>query len=658
MNFDQLGRIELANTVQLRPYVPREPLQYELMSDQEIFAGAGGTLVVDTEAYPNYFLIAFKDIKTGKVITFEHFGTDNMQKLCWIMQSYRTIGFNSNKYDIPLIWLYYQLFQTSPWLEGNNHTRTLKQASNQLIFNGLFPQALQTEFNFKIHKTPHIDLIEVCPLTGSLKLYGARLHSQRIQELPFPHDQDLTSEQIAIVRDYCINDLGVTELLFNNLSDQLSLRQSLSIEYKQDLMSKSDAQIAEAVICGELKRLTGKWPKKPDQQIGNTHTYKPPAFISFQTEKLQKLLTMISQAQYQVLENGRVIVPKEIENANINLGNNVYRIGNGGLHSSEKQCFIKADDNYLLFDRDVSSYYPAIILNCKLYPQHLGPDFLTVYHSIVERRLAAKKAKNTAVAEALKITINGTFGKLGSPYSVLYAPDLMIQVTVTGQLALLMLIEMLEENQIQVVSANTDGIMIKCGHNQPGLMNDIIQSWERYTGFTTEETEYAALYSRDVNAYLAVKKDGKSKGKNLYYDPWNSKEPRDLIFRLFKNPNAQICTEAAIKMVIQNVPIEKTIRECRDITRFVVVKNVTGGAHKDGYYLGKVVRWYYSSNTYGTINYIKSGNKVPDSEKGKPCLDLPLTFPDDIAYDIYISKTTEMLEDMAYFQKSKQMSFF
>ncbi len=648
MNFDQLGRIELSDAVQLRPYVPREPLHYEIMSDLEIFAGAGGTLIIDIEAYPNYFLIAFKDLKTGKVIIFENCDKEHMRKLCWIMQSYRTVGFNSNKYDIPLIWM----------SQSGTNVATLKEASNQLIFDGLFSQALQTKFNFKIYKTNHVDLIEVCPLTGSLKLYGARLHSQRIQELPFLHDQDLTHEQIAIVRDYCINDLGVTELIYNNLHDQLALRATLGVEYRQDLMSKSDAQIAEAVICGKLKRLTGKWPQKPKQQVGNTHTYKPPAFIQFLTERLQKLLVTISNAQYEVLENGRVIVPKEIENADISIGNGVYRIGNGGLHSSEKGSCVKSDANYFLFDRDVASYYPAIILNCGLFPQHLGSNFLTVYRALVERRLAAKKAKNTAIAEALKITINGTFGKLGSPYSVLYAPDLMIQVTVTGQLALLMLIEMLEGIEISVVSANTDGIMIKCNRNRIIDMRLCIEAWERKTKFITEETEYAALYSRDVNAYLAVKKDGTSKGKNIYYDPWNSKEPKDLIWRFFKNPNAQICTEAVIKLVTQNVPIEKTIRDCKDITRFVCVKNVTGGAHKDGHYLGKVIRWYYSSNIYGTINYIKNNNKVPDSEKGRPCMDLPLTFPDDIAYDIYIKRTIDMLEEMAYYQKNKQIAFF
>ena len=188
-------------------------------------------------------------------------------------------------------------------------------------------------------------------------------------------------------------------------------------------------------------------------------------------------------------------------------------------------------------------------------------------------------------------------------------------------------------------------------------MNEIVECWELNTGFATEETEYAALYSRDVNCYLAVKKDSKSKGKNDYYDPWNG-DPKDAIWRFHKNPDAQICTEALIKSITQNVPIEKTIRECKDITRFVCVTNVRGGTHKDGHYLGKVVRWYYATNVYGTINKVENGNKVPLTNKAKPLMDLPSEFPDDIAYDIYIQKAVDMGFDLAYFSKEKQIAFF
>lgn len=647
MNLDDEGLIICDKSVKLKPYQPRELMPFETLGDQELMTNAGGDLIVDCEFYPNYFLIAFKCIRTNKCVLFEQNNFDS-RKLAWIMHNYRTIGFNSIKFDIPLIWLAHNC----------PLPQILKDGATLLIVHEQSIKELQATYNFKIQPTKHIDLIEVCPLMGSLKLYGARLHSKRIQELPFHHEQNLTEIEMEQVKHYCCNDLSVTELIFNNLRDQLVLREQLSTEYKQDLMSKSDAQIAEAVICGELKRLTGYWPRKPKQQAGNVHSYTPPAFISFQTEKLQKLLEKIKAAKYQVLENGRVVVPEEIANVGVSIGNSTYRLGNGGLHSSEKQQAIKSNSDYILIDRDVASYYPTIILNCGLFPTHLGENFLTVYRALVERRLAAKAAKNSAVAEALKITINGTFGKLGSPYSTLYAPDLMIQVTVTGQLALLMLIEEIELRNIEVVSANTDGIIIKCPKYAKEYLNQIIQRWEQQTKFVTEETEYSALYSRDVNAYLAIKKDGSSKGKNIFYDPWNSKDVKDLIWRFHKNPNAQICTEAVIQHITKGEPIDQTIRRNRDITRFVCVKNVTGGAHKDGNYLGKTIRWYYSTEIHGTINYVKTNNKVPDSEFGRPVMDLPDEFPDDIRYESYIDKANEMLEDLAFTTKNKQMVFF
>ena len=52
----------------------------------------------------------------------------------------------------------------------------------------------------------------------------------------------------------------------------------------------------------------------------------------------------------------------------------------------------------------------------------------------------AQLAMYQAEDSSKKIQINGSFGKLGSKYSLLYAPDLLLQTTITGQLALLMLI--------------------------------------------------------------------------------------------------------------------------------------------------------------------------------------------------------------------------
>jgi len=500
-------------------------------------------------------------------------------------------------------------------------------------------------------------LIEVCPLKGSLKLYGGRLHAKRIQDLPWSDANYLEDWQIPITKDYCVNDLDTTELLMDNLSEQLKLRADLSVQYKTDLMSKSDAQIAEAVIGTELERISGKRLKKPD--LSELYfSFKPPSNMQFQTDYMKGILDFISNVKLSIDDNGRLNRPKEIADLKIKIGNGIYRMGIGGLHSSEENVSVVADEEYELIDRDVASFYPKIVLNCGLYPAHIGEDFLKVYNDIVERRLKAKKEKNLAISECLKITINGTFGKTGSPYSFLYAPEMTIQITVGGQLYLLMLIEAMELNGIQVVSANTDGFVMRVHKSKKKRMLEIIKDWETLTGFETEETKYKAIYSRDVNAYMAIKTNDEIKGKNVYYDPWRGKSAKDRYWTFQKNVNTQICVKAIEDLIIKNVPIETTIKECRDIKQFISVRNVTGGAHYNEEYLGKVVRFYFGLNRNKPIYYIKSGNKVADTDGCVPCMDLPTEFPNDINYLYYIEKTIEMLYDMAYYKRDKQIKFF
>lgn len=106
--------------------------------------------------------------------------------------------------------------------------------------------------------------------------------------------------------------------------------------------------------------------------------------------------------------------------------------------------------------------------------------------------------------EGGKLQINGTFGKTGSPYSVLFAPEMLIQTTMTGQLLLLMLIEWHEAYGIPVVSANTDGIVIYCHRDKLSLSEALIAEWENRTGLEMETTEYKSLHSKDVNNYIAI----------------------------------------------------------------------------------------------------------------------------------------------------------
>lgn len=629
-----------------RNFISSEALEpLDLFTDEELMKAAFSLLLVDIECYPNYFLIMFKQFNSNKVVYFELSpnSTINYKKLEWILWNFILVGFNSNNYDMILIYL---------CLKGLN-CEQLKSVSDRIINEELRVRQIEAEFKVKIpEKLNHIDLIEVAPLSASLKTYAGRLHCQKMQDLPFDPALHLTEEQAKITLHYCKNDCDNTDLLLNELAQQIKLRIDMSEEYGLDLRSKSDAQIAEHVLASEVAKINRNWPRRPPLLVGQTYAFGVPGFLAWAGPILQGVLGIVAKAVFTLEPSGAFKLPEELANLKVNIGKATYKMGIGGLHSTEEKVCHKADEETFLLDRDVASYYPSIILNQNLCPKQMGKAFIDVYRSLVERRLAAKKAGNKIEADSLKIVINGSFGKLGSKYSCLYSPDLLLQVTLTGQLALLMLIESVENVGIEVISANTDGIIIKCPKARYEELNAIIKEWENITRFETEETKYKAVYSRDVNNYIAIKEDNSAKLKGCY-----SEKGSALNSILSKNPEKLICSDAVIALITKGISIEESIKNCKDIRRFIVVRNVKGGAHKNGLYLGKVVRWYYAKGETGTINYVSSGNKVPNTEGARPMMNLAPCIPEDLNFDYYINEAEEMLYDLGYY-KPKQIGLF
>lgn len=302
-------------------------------------------------------------------------------------------------------------------------------------------------------------------------------------------------------------------------------------------------------------------------------------------------------------------------------------MGMGGLHSTEGNSCHVSDDENVIVDWDVTSYYPSIILGCGLYPKQFGEVFLDVYRKIVTERIEAKANGDKVKADSLKIVLNSSFGKFGSSYSALFSPELLVQVTLTGQLALLMLIEQLELAGIAVVSANTDGVLVRCPVESEELMKQIILNWELKTTFNMERSDVAGHYGRDVNNYISVDPKGKAKLKGCFS-----------IGGLSKNPSNEICNIAMIEYLKHGIPFDETIEECTDITKFISVRAVTGGAVKDGKFLGKTVRWYYSDQVKGTIKYKSNDHDVPKTLGARPLMNLPDDFPLDIDYKWYIKE--------------------
>ena len=254
-----------------------------------------------------------------------------------------------------------------------------------------------------------------------------------------------------------------------------------------------------------------------------------------------------------------------------------------------------------------------------------------MYKDIVERRIKAKKSGDKDMANSLKLVINSSFGLFGNKYSFLYSPDLLIQTTITGQLCLLMLIEKVVKTGAKVVSVNTDGINIICSNSTYEEVNFICDEWEFDTGYNLEETPYQATYNESVNSYIAVMPDGTVKSKGNYALPG-----------LMKNTVNTVCIEAVIQYLTNNVPVEETINNCNEVTKFLRVRTVNGGAVWRDQYLGKVVRFYRSKDGH-SINYKKNGNKVSNSDNCAPMMDLTNELPFDLDLTWYTNEAIKML---------------
>lgn len=666
------------------------------------------TIFTDIECYHDFFYIGFKRHRDGKRVGVEYSrrtSTYDRDFVRRILLRNESVGYNSVGYDLPMIWYS---------LENDVTPEKLKRASDAIILGPmksdgtrgkkLKPWEVEDFLGIRIPwecRNRHIDLMEPQPNAfASLKALNGRRHGKRLQDLPYPAHIIPTDEQMDVIADYCLHsDLDATENVWNTLAEPIALRRALSERHGQYFMCKSDAQIGEAIVKKRVEEIANRKVQKNPTKPGTTFQYPVPEWVRFETPALQDLLEKVRASVFAVGADGKAIAPewmKGKDGVKIPLGSEVYSFGIGGIHSTEATRATRADEENALVDADVASQYPAAILMLGLYPPALGPEFLVAYRAIREERIAAKKRakqideelrgvndpdRRAALERELlecqvkdkggKIQLNGIYGKLGSPYSIVYAPHLLLSVTLTCQLSILMLIERALKAGIGVVSGNTDGVLFKCPRQfYAGLKKDrlhesrlqeVCSQWEADTGFDLEFGEYSAIYNWSVNTYYAIKTNGGHKRKGSIGNPWNKdKSDFDQVRgQLMKNPTMTICTDAALAKIKHGTPVEETIRASTDIREFVTVINASKGATWRGAYLGKVVRYYWG---YGGEPILENephettGNfkKVPGSDGAIECMNLPDEFPSDIDYAKYIAEAETILTNVGFYGPKRE----
>jgi hypothetical protein len=289
---------------------------------------------------------------------------------------------------------------------------------------------------------------------------------------------------------------------------------------------------------------------------------------------------------------------------------NTYSFMKGGLHTENKPEIFEANEEYEIHDYDVSSYYPAIIINGGKYPAHLGKEFLLGYKKMFDKRLElkpqAKKDKKIAgIVGALKLSVNACYGKTSDMQSWMYDRQVTMYTTITGELSLMMLAESYELAGIHVISANTDGLTIKVKKTQLENVKEINTWWCKITKYELERTDYTKIIFSTVNDYIAIKPNGEIKKKGDFLTD----------FELHKNKSARVVPLALEQYFINGTSVSEFIMGHRNIYDFAMRQR----ANKDFHFEGKSERGtkiynklirFYVSNTGEKLLKVKNADST------------------------------------------------
>jgi hypothetical protein len=353
---------------------------------------------------------------------------------------------------------------------------------------------------------------------SSLKWIQYTMDWPNIIDMPIRHTEHIMEQQIPEIIRYCINDVKSTKQIMNLSKSQIELRRTLTEEYGINLYSASEPRISKELFLLFLSQKTGikKWDLKQMRTYRARITVKNIIlpYIQFKTATFQNLLNKFNEV---------VIYPGETKGGfkySVQYKGVKTDYGLGGIHGARSTKVYESNEDMVIMTSDVTSFYPNLAIRNKWAPAHLEQDdFCDLYEWFFEERkkIPKKDPKNYVY----KIILNSTYGLSNDENSFLYDPEFTMRITINGQLSLTMLYEMICEeipNAIPLMQ-NTDGLETMIPREYVDKYMDICKRWEDITQLQLEHDTYSKIILGDVNNYIAITEDGKSKCKGRFeYD--------------------------------------------------------------------------------------------------------------------------------------------
>ena len=577
-------------------------------------------LIYDIETMQELFLVCIYNPETQQWHEFQvSKNTNQIDAFVRMTEDYKDfywVGYNNLRFDSQVVEWIIRNHQNWHEIGALDVCALIAQKAADIIHDAnydVFP-----EYREEWLANKQIDLFRVNHYDNknrrvSLKRLEFEMDLENIEEMPIHHTRtNMTDDEIELTIDYCRNDIyatyefylvttGVTEHPLYKDNNQIELRQDIEEEFNIPCLNYSDSKIGDEMIkkyyCQEKGIQYSELPKKGYFRKEVKARNCIADYVTFQTPELQGFLKHIKKQIFTLTDDFK---------ESLVFYDNTYTFAKGGLHTENKPKIFEADEDVEIIDWDVSSYYPAIIINNGRYPQHLGKEFLRGYKQMFEKRLElkplAKKDKKIAgIVGALKLAVNSVYGKSSDMQNWIYDRQLTMFTTITGELSLLMLIEAYELNGIHVISANTDGVTVQIKKELLQKMHELNKWWMELTTYELERTDYAKIIFSTVNDYLAIKTNGEIKKKGDFLTD----------FELHKNKSGRVIPLALEQYFVHNIPIADTITNHNNIYDFALRQKASKDFHYEGVagakrtVYNKLIR-YYVSNTGEKLLKIKN----------------------------------------------------
>ena len=506
---------------------------------------------------------------------------------------------------------------------------------------------------------------------SSLKWIQYSMDWYNVKEMPHAHYEPvLDHDQLAMITEYCVNDVMSTKKIMELSTEQIALRLSLSKEYKMDLLSASEPRISKELFSYFLSRKLGiskqelKALRTPRPHIVLSECILP--YISFKTPEFMKL--------HEFFKSKVIVETKGALDYKVSYKGVDSYYGLGGIHGAADAGIYEAKPGWTIMTSDVTSFYPNLAIRNGFYPAHLPKqEFLDQYEWFFDER--KKIPKSDPKNYVYKIILNSTYGLSNDKNSFLYDPKMTMQITVNGQLLLSMLYEMLAEAipDCQPLMQNTDGLEMMIPDKYVDVYMIVCAEWEKKTMLELEHDQYSKMIIGDVNNYIAISQAGKVKAKGRFEWEDLSKKKAAL---LHKNKSFLIIPMAIYQYFVNGISPEDFILNHKNFLDFCGGSKAKGTWYFEKHSidenfqeqkerLQKIIRYYVSKKGSKIIKKqdAKAIQVIADKWLLTDINELPddLTISNfDINYDFYLDAVYKEIENITNLKanESRQLELF